>query len=543
MAFARCIGLVALVSSAAVSAAAQEPVAPDAMTATTADAATFDISAYDVLGNSVLSRDEIERAVYPFLGPGRTAQDVEAARTALEKAYHAKGYQSVFVQVPQQSASTGLLSLQVTEAKVARIKVAGVDAGAEAGIARRVPALRQGGVPNLRQAEAELAAANRFRERQITPLIEPGEEPGTINVELSVEETSPLHGTLQLSNDYSAGTRPLRLLGSLRHSNLWGWGHQLTATYLMSPEDRDDIEVFSGSYLAPLGGSQWSLLAYGYKSNSNVASLGGTNVLGNGYAIGARAILNLPSKRSGFFHSVNFGIDYKNFDESISIAGIDETVDTPIDYPLLAAAYTMGIAGDHDSVNATLAVSAGLRGLTDETVEIFGNEYPVFGNKRGSLSARPNFVHLNLDGDYSHAFKNDIVLFARFSGQIADGPLVSNEQFAAGGLGSARGYLQSEAVGDDGVNLGVELRSPSFGPKLASFIDEWRVFGFTDGAVVWMKEAAEGVEEEVKLWSAGVGTRFQLFKYLSGEAVLGWPIERSARGYGPYATFSIKAEY
>jgi hemolysin activation/secretion protein len=56
---------------------------------------TFDVEAYDVDGAKLLPELDIEKAIYPYLGPGRTRDDVEHARAALEKIYHDRGYQSV----------------------------------------------------------------------------------------------------------------------------------------------------------------------------------------------------------------------------------------------------------------------------------------------------------------------------------------------------------------------------------------------------------------------------------------------------------------
>ena len=44
----------------------------------------------------------IEEAVYPYLGPQKTLVDLEGAREALQKRYQALGYQSVFVELPEQ---------------------------------------------------------------------------------------------------------------------------------------------------------------------------------------------------------------------------------------------------------------------------------------------------------------------------------------------------------------------------------------------------------------------------------------------------------
>ncbi len=55
-----------------------------------------------IKGATKLPTGEVEEAVYPYLGPGRSEADVEQARAALEKAYQDKGFQTVSVSIPQQ---------------------------------------------------------------------------------------------------------------------------------------------------------------------------------------------------------------------------------------------------------------------------------------------------------------------------------------------------------------------------------------------------------------------------------------------------------
>ena len=61
------------------------------------------IKEYRVRGNHRLSRSEVEEAVYPYLGPGRGAGDVEQARSSLEKLIQSKGFQTIAVQIPAQN--------------------------------------------------------------------------------------------------------------------------------------------------------------------------------------------------------------------------------------------------------------------------------------------------------------------------------------------------------------------------------------------------------------------------------------------------------
>jgi hemolysin activation/secretion protein len=70
-----------------------------------------------------LSQVDLEQAIYPFLGPDKTEDDVEKARAALEKAYHDKGYQTVSVAVPPQNVKNKVVTLKVSELKVGRLQV------------------------------------------------------------------------------------------------------------------------------------------------------------------------------------------------------------------------------------------------------------------------------------------------------------------------------------------------------------------------------------------------------------------------------------
>src|SRR5580704_9418755 len=67
----------------------------------------FDVLELRVQGNTVLDARSIESAVYPFTGPAKQMGDVEAARAALERAYHDHGFGTVFVDIPEQSVDDG----------------------------------------------------------------------------------------------------------------------------------------------------------------------------------------------------------------------------------------------------------------------------------------------------------------------------------------------------------------------------------------------------------------------------------------------------
>src|SRR5579859_90703 len=285
----------------------------------TPPARTFDVEAYDVDGAKLLPTVEVETAVYPFLGPGRTAQDIDRARAALEKAYRDRGYQSVVVELPAQTVADNIVRLHVIEAPVGRLRVTGSRYYSPDAIRREASAFQEGQVPDIAQAQKQITELNRLPDRRVTPLLRAGVVPGTVDVDLKVSDTLPLHASVELSDDHNQFTTPLRTSATIHYDNLWQLGHSATFTYSVAPENRADSEVFAGSYLALIVNSPFSLLAFGYRSNSNVATLGGTSVLGKGYAIGFRAIDQWP-RIGDFAQTLSFGFDFKHFDENISLS-------------------------------------------------------------------------------------------------------------------------------------------------------------------------------------------------------------------------------
>lgn len=130
-----------------------------------------------------------------------------------------------------------------------------------------------------------------------------GKAPGTVDVDLEVEATLPLHGSIEINNQHNQQTSALRTAATVSYDNLWQMGHSASFTYQVAPQNRSDAEVFSGSYLARIPHSDWSFLAYAVKSNSAVAALASTDVIGKGSIFGARAIADLPGSDS-FFQSL-----------------------------------------------------------------------------------------------------------------------------------------------------------------------------------------------------------------------------------------------
>jgi len=504
--------------------------------------AAFDINEYVVDGNTTLPSLDIETAVYDFLGPGKSMADVNRARESLQKAYQARGYQSVVVDLPPQQVKGGVVHLQVVENTVGRVRVEGAKYQSPQAIRDAVPSLAEGQVPNFNDAQAQLGQVNARPGRQVVPLVTPGVLPQTMDVTLKVNDTSPWRTSVEVNNDHSANTPELRTQGSVRYDNLWQAGHSASLTYIVAPQDRNAAEVYAGSYLAPLG-PDWSVLVSGYKSNSNANVVGGTTVLGKGNAFGLQAIRNLNAHGS-YTQSVSLGIARKHFDQNVSLG--EDTSKSPITYLPISIAYNGQSTSDTSTTTVGLTGTFGMRAG--------GSSSADFDNLR--YKARANFAYLKADLEHTFRFGTGFVLALRGTAQVSDSALVSSEQFAAGGESTVRGYLEAEDTADQGATGSIELRSPSLGSHLGDAVNDWRVHAFVDGAHLLLTNAlAQPIDvnqpalgdqrvTRYELLSTGIGTRFGLFNVLTGSFEIAYPLRDGliTRAHDTRIHFSLKAD-
>jgi hemolysin activation/secretion protein len=465
----------------------------------------FAVLEFRVVGNSVLPPTVIEEAVYPHLGPGRTAEDIERARAALEEAYTRAGYATVSVDLPRQSVDDGVVTLRVVERPVGRLRVAGAEYTLPSAVRRQAPSLAEGQVPNLAAVQRDIAALNRSPDRRVTPELRAGSAPDTVDVDLRVEDRLPLRANLELNNRRSANTSALRTSGNIRYDNAWQRGDSINLGFQTAPERTRDSLVLSGSYLWRLPGDPAgpALLASFVRSDSDTATVGGSSVIGRGTIIGLRGLLPLGGE-AGFTHSALFGIDRKHFEEGI-LLGADRT-DVPITYYPLSAGWQGAWSGEQTTTQLGATLTMGVRGWGSDTAE--------FERKRAFASA--GWSHLRLDGSHMRRLDNDIQLSGQGQAQAARDPLISNEQFGGGGVDSVRGYLESETLGDVGGSGQLEVRSPSFAQRIGPRVNDWRAHAFLDGGNFALHRPLPQQRSSATLLSAGIGTRVQMLGGLQG---------------------------
>lgn len=461
---------------------------------------TFNVFEFKVDGNTVLPNGKIEEAIYPFMGEAKTIDDVEKARSALEKTYQDNGYLTVSVSIPQQEVDAGVVRLLVTEGSVETLRIKDSQYTSLAEIKSRVAEFQEGKVPHFPTAQQQLGTVNKGQNRQVTPVLRPGKSPGKVEVDLKVQDKLPLHGSLELNDRYSPNTTETRLNGSVRYENLWQKDHSVGLSFQVSPEDLNEVKVFSGTYVIPrLNGDYFA--AYGVISDSDISAVGDVNVIGKGYIAGARYIHPLPSTES-YYQGLTLGADYKTFKESVVLLGADG-FNTPISY----LAFVLGYDGTYQTAlsqtQANLTFNFAPRGL--------GNNEREFNLKRDD--AKPNYAFLRTDIKHTQKLPLEWSLQAKLSGQIASEKLISAEQFTIGGVDSVRGYLESSELGDNGATVSLELRTPQLKKYISQhlfsdYIKDFYAFSFIDAGVTRVYDISGG-DSTRDLLSAGLGFKLK----------------------------------
>jgi hemolysin activation/secretion protein len=511
-------GVAAPAAAPLAAAAAAAPAKPSALPPETA----FELNEIRVDGNTVLPAEQVEALIYPYLGPGKSSADVTAARHALEAAYKNAGYVTVTVGPGRWlDHASGVIGIAITERPVGRLRVMHARYFVPDAIRAGAPSVAPGKVPNYNGIKADLLGLNALPDRSVTPSLRPGRIPGTVDVDLDVDDKFPLHGTVEVNNRYNAFTHAERVLGSLTYDNFFQRGDSATISYSVAPEDVRDSEIASASYLFHIPDSQMSLLFSYLHSNSNIIALGTTDVAGRGDTAGFRLLVPLGTTADGagnsFTHSFSVGWDYKKYYELDTYTTSKTLQSAPITFYPLNAAYALNWTGPRSTTDVNLSAELGLSRLgTGDTIITAGPSAgeTYFDNKR--YNAPTGFSMFRANITRTQELPYGMQAWGSLTGQITNDPLVSSEQLGLGGVDSVRGYLESESLGDYGAVLQSELRSPDLKTYVKGPVTSWRFHVFADTGIVALRDPEPGQRNGDGLSSAGVGTRVNLWGYLNG---------------------------
>jgi hemolysin activation/secretion protein len=138
------------------------------------------------------------------------------------------------------------------------------------------------------------------------------------------------------------------------------------------------------------------------------------------------------------------------------------------------------------------------------------------------------------------------VLTLHADGQWASEPLISNEQYGAGGVNSVRGYHEGEVFGDNGWRVGFEQKTPAHLVGMVAGKQPLTIRGsvFMDYAETYLIDP-HGREGRVPLWGAGFGLAAAVGFHWDARFLFSWPLEStlSTTAGQPHFNFSVMGQF
>lgn len=460
----------------------------------------FEIKRFVVEGNTLISSEVLMKRVAPFVGQNKSFADVQLAQDVVQDAYRADGWGAVQVILPEQELVDGVIRFRVIEGKLGKVEIKATPFHDAANVQDSLPSLKPGQTPSLQRLSEDLSIANESPSKRTTVTLRAGDKDDEVDAVVSLEDSNPLKYYITVDNSGDKQTGESRTGFGFQHSNLWNKDHVLTAQYVTSLENVEDVTIFGLGYHIPFYGKNGSLdflLGYSDVDSGTVQSL--FNVTGKGYLGLARYNMYLKRLGEGYEQRLSFGLDYRVYESEVVLTGTGLNLVPDYTVHPLSLSYS-GIwrgAGSNASVYAS--VFQNVPGGND------GKESDFVGNNFGGrFGATDDYNLVRFGGQGSMGFGEGYLARAVFNAQYTGDALVAAEQFGLGGIDSVRGFRQRILANDRGYQGSLEAYTSEFGRKVTDQLT-LRMVAFYDFGGLRRVDPLAGEDVDQFLSSLGLG--------------------------------------
>nr|WP_294917076.1 ShlB/FhaC/HecB family hemolysin secretion/activation protein [uncultured Neokomagataea sp.] len=482
----------------------------------------------------LLHEGSFQQKVQPFLGKPVSISKLNAIAKSVNDFYAGHGRPFVYVSIPPQNISTGIVQMVVTEYRLGEIKVSG-NQWFSSSLLTEESGLHPGELLDFPRIQSGLDRLNANAFRTVNTLFVPGAALGTTDLILKTQDRMPLHvyGSYDNAGVPSLGASEWALGGS------WGnvAGLDQTLSYQFTHSVSDLYSGHAVSWTAPLPWHDCVQIfgSYSYEHPQYGAYGSYFTQAGHSGQASIRYIHNLPMLNWGKYlkitHDLQVGYDFKTTNNSLEFGGVHvfgSTADVN-QFPIIYDAVIRDNYGQ-TSFSNTLVLSPG--GLTG------GNHRENFQTLVPGASTRYIYNMFSLARNTQLPVGFSWLFQAQ--GQVASSNLMYSNQLALGGLYAARGYATDTALGSQGVSLTNEVRFPVFsiwGGAGDGLQDQERVGVFYDYGHTSQRHNIPQSVNVFDLSSVGLDLNSTVGHYMSLTFNVGWrlhgvPVLRDENGFG-----------
>ena len=439
-------------------------------------------------------------------GTERSLSELNQVAARVQNAYRDAGYGGVVAYIPEQEISGGSVVIRVVEGKLANVRVTGNVHFDTGNIRAGLPSLREGTTPVVRSIDRDIQLTNENPAKDVKVTLTPGARPGEIDADVAVTETRPLQFLLGYNNSGQETTGGKhRVSVGLQHSNLFGRDHVGTMQYQTSPENPDQVRIFSVGYRVPLYSQAASFDAFFAHSNVSIGTTftpaGPLTFTGKGTVLGLRANRNL--ERIGEYdHRLTVGLDWRDYENECAVGAFGPAACGSAGVSVTAMPVSVAYTGQKQGPRVAWGLHASL------SANAGGSSQATFEAARPG--ARKHYAVSRISGFREMALAAGFALNGRVDLQYSPHALISGEKFGLGGAGTVRGYTERELTGDYGLAARIEALAPAMAPGAGVrlrpylFVDHGRVSNHKG------LPCRNTAETRCSLTGAGIGTRVSI---------------------------------
>lgn len=171
----------------------------------------------------------------------------------------------------------------------------------------------------------------------------------------------------------------------------------------------------------------------------------------------------------------------------------------------------------------------------------------ALANIVNSAESYGHWVVLRPSFSQQFQFYTNWITTVRLDGQWASEPLVSIEQFGAGGVNSVPGYHEGEVFGDNGWHWGIEQDTAPLDVGDVGDGSPLTVRGsvFIDYARVYLIDPPSGSPASTSLCGAGFGVNTAIGSHWQAQFMCSWPLltAGTVSAYQPFFNFDLTAQF
>ena len=498
-----------------------------------------------VASSELLQSNEFAERLKKYFGKPVTLGGLDEITRVVINYFREQGFPVVNVVVPQQTVKDGVIQILAIEARVGRVKVENARWFRPDNIRAEVN-LREGDKIDANQLQDDMNWLNTNPFRTVDLKFEPGEQEGTTDLVMDVQDRLPLRVYTTFDNYGIDLTGKNRQSLGFNLGNMFSLDQQAGFQYTTSWQDLfKSMNAYSGSYLIPL---PWrnTLTLFGSYTDSQSTLTPGQNLQGDSWQISGRYNIPLPSLEP-VSHGFYAGLDFKQSSNAFLIfnTAVDPGTGSglaPFSIFQLTAGYNANIPDDLGLTSFEVGGFYSPGGVTG------WNNTAQFQQVVPNSSASYVYGKFNLNRTFVLPYK--FTISGNFNGQLASTALMPTEQYGLGGYNTVRGYDERSANGENAYVFNTELRTPPgsifkiFGNQEVD--DSFQFLAFFDyGFVGNIKPAAGLPEPTMWLMSVGPGLRYNIDRFVSVRFDWGFQLHRAPIGSvtGSRAELSVTAAY